>query len=392
MVPRAGRFFVLFSVMGVLASYLNPQTLAQSATSLSAPLTANDQEQGVSYWTIEGGWSSELQLRNNIADEDLSVTPILRSASGEEVRLPPISIKPNEVKGIDIRSAIETYAPGFSGTYGSIALRYHSLSFQNLYAALMVHDTGHPIAFHIDAIGHIEEFEGATREGVWWLPNDTAKDILVLTNQGTTSLDLALSLYDAQGKQVNKQVQLGPRQTIRYSMRDLVKAAGLNGDYGGFQVRSASHAGSLDTLHAVYDENAGFSALLKMFDRDPSAKIEARDFARTALWTLRAPMLALSNPDPALSFPTGTTLQPQLFIRNTTARPLVAHLKFNWRKESIAGKSVGPTLTLQPHETRRVDVSGLQDGTTLPKDAHWTSVILVTNFSTGRNHGRRSQL
>jgi hypothetical protein len=352
---------------------------AQSANNSRWAPTAVDREQVVSYWTTEGGWSSELQLRNNIAGQDLVVTPVLRSANGEEASLPPISIHPDEVKAVDIRSAIEAYAPGFSGNYGSVALRYHSVSFQNLYAAMMVHDTGHPIAFHIDAIGHIEEFEGATREGVWWLPNETAKDVLVLTNQGGSPLDLTVLLYDAQGKHAEKRVPLAPLQTMRYSLRSLVADAGLSGSYGGFQVRAASHAGSLDTLHVVYDEGAGFSAMLKMFDHDRKAKVQERDFAGTSSWTTRAPMLALSDPDPALNFPSGTVLQPQLFVRNTAASTRTARLAFSWRSDAATGKSSGPTLKLQPFETRRVDVAALQNGTILPKDAHWTAVTLATD-------------
>ena len=355
------------------------QAVGQNPAKFGKPYEAADQEQVVSYWTIDAGWHSELQLRNNMTSTDLVVTPVLRSASGEEATLPAITIQPNEVKGVDIRSAIETYAAGFSGTYGSVSLRFHSLSFHNLYAAMMVHDTGHPIAFHIDGIGHIDTFNGASREGIWWLPSETTKDILILTNQGSTPLDLELSLYDATGRESKQQLNLGPRQTGRYAIRDFVKASGLTGTYGGLRIKAASNAGALDTLHAVYDEGAGFSALLKMFDHDPNAKVQERDFARTAVWTLRAPMLALSNPDPALNFPSGTVLQPQLFVRNTTSRSLTAHLKFNWRKDNATGKSVGPTLALAPYETRRLDVAALQDGTVLPKDVYWTSVTLTTN-------------
>ena len=139
------------------------------------------------------------------------------------------------------------------------------------------------------------------------------------------------------------------------------------------------HAGSLDSVHFVFDEQAGFSALLKMFDHDPQAAIEHRDFARTGVWTLRAPMLALSQPDPALAFPEGTTLRPELFIRNTTAKPETVSLIFNWRNLSTAGKALGPTLRLAPFETRRVDVAALQDGKTLPKDANWTAVVMTTS-------------
>jgi len=36
-----------------------------------------DQEQILAYWTTETGWSSELQLRNNAINQDLTVTPDL---------------------------------------------------------------------------------------------------------------------------------------------------------------------------------------------------------------------------------------------------------------------------------------------------------------------------
>ncbi len=116
-----------------------------------------------------------------------------------------------------------------------------------------------------------------------------------------------------------------------------------------------------------------------MFDYNPNAKLEERDYARTAAWTLRAPMLALSNPDPALAFPPGTTLLPQLLLRNTTAKPIDATVRFNWRSAASTGKAPGPAMRLAPYETRRIDVAALQGAAILPKEANWTSVIITTN-------------
>lgn len=118
---------------------------------------------------------------------------------------------------------------------------------------------------------------------------------------------------------------------------------------------------------------------MKMFDYDPKAQIKERDYAGTATWTLRAPMLALSNPDPALAFPPGTTLQPKIFIRNTTGKPIDAALRFNWRAGGTTGKASGPQLRLLPYETRLLDVAALQDGSILPQQANWTSVTLTSN-------------
>lgn len=337
-------------------------------------LDVRDFEQFVPYWTTEGSWHSELQLRNNINGQDLTVSPSVRMADGVEISLPAVTIKPQEVKIIDVGQA----APQLGRAYGSIVLRYRSAFSNGLYASLMLHDVGHPIAVHLDAISGDDTLEGVTREGVWWLPNETTSDYLVITNQGNSALKLNLSLYDAQGKESRQALSLGPRQTVRYSVRQLVQSAGFSGSYGGIKVAGETHAGSLDTIHFLFDEQAAFSALLKMFDQDPAAKIESRDFARTGVWTQRAPMLALSQPDPSLGFPEGTTLQPQMFVRNTTARQVTASLRFNWRSQSTTGNASGPTLQLAPFETQRIDIAALQAGNVLPKEANWTSVTVTT--------------
>jgi hypothetical protein len=71
-------------------------------------------------------------------------------------------------------------------------------------------------------------------------------------------------------------------------------------------------------------------------------------------------MLALSNPDPALAFPAGTTLQPRVFIRNTSGKAFTAHIRFNWRSATTSGTSAPLDLAFKPNETRVVDVAALQ--------------------------------
>jgi hypothetical protein len=375
MVFRSVAFLLSLFAYTLASAQQPPHTQMPPTTS---PLNAADQEQFVAYWTSETGWTSELQLRNNQTSQGLTVTPCLRLADGAETSLSPVTIKPQEVKSIDLDAAIAAAAaPQLVGAYGSVVLRYHSGSSANLYAAMMIRRTGHPVAFHIDASA--ESFQVGGREGVWWLPNDTASDYLILTNQGGNTIPISLSLYDAAGRESKQNLVLGPRETMRYGVRKLVQAAHLSSSYGGISISAASHAGSLDTLHFLFDEKAAFAAILKMFDHDENSKLEERDYAKTATWTLRAPMLALSTPDPALAFPPSTTLRPQLFIRNTTGKSIDAALRFGWRNDKQTGKATGPVLRLNPYETRRVDVAGLQNAGVLPKQANWTSVTITTN-------------
>jgi hypothetical protein len=132
----------------------------------------------------------------------------------------------------------------------------------------------------------------------------------------------------------------------------------------------------LDSAHLLFEESGRFSAVMKMFRHDPSTTLSSRSFGGVKEWTTRAPMLALSTPDPALRFPTGTTLQPKVFIRNASGKTFTAHLRFNWRSASTSGKSAPLDLAFKANETKLIDVAALQAQKFLPSDANWAAVIL----------------
>ena len=98
-------------------------------------------------------------------------------------------------------------------------------------------------------------------------------------------------------------------------------------------------------------------------------------------WTMRAPMLALQNPDPSLGLPRGIALQPTLFIRNTTAKNITADLSLTWRGDSGKGQANLPQLQLAPFATQQVQIGStlLQIPNKIPQNAHWGLVTLTTD-------------
>jgi hypothetical protein len=162
-------------------------------------------------------------------------------------------------------------------------------------------------------------------------------------------------------------------------VRQLLSTAGLHGLYGGIKVDVPDGAGSLDAAHILFDEVAGFSATMKMFDYNPQTKIADHDFAEKGVWITRAPMLALSHPDPVLAFPSKIVLQPQLLLRNTTAKPAKVDLSFHWRNATADGRASIPEITLAPFETRKLDVQELQNKGVIPSTAFWAQVTMTTN-------------
>ncbi|HZW92394.1 MAG TPA: hypothetical protein VFF64_05420 [Candidatus Eremiobacteraceae bacterium] len=333
-------------------------------------------EQYVAYWTTEPGWSTELQLRNNLDPGKLTVTPALRMADGTETALPPVTIKSGEVASLDVGDAVLKAAPRLVGTYGSLVLRYRATVHRALYAAVMVRIDGRPIAFHLDAYSHNLSPGRASREGIWWLPRESVSDFLILANAGDQKLVPTLTVYDSGGKAWHQQLSLEPHQTQRLSVRTLLQRAGLSGRYGGIKIDGADTAGYLDSAHLLFDEVGGFSANMKMFNHDPDISLSSHLFGGVKEWTTRAPMLALSDPDPALGFPAGTALQPKVLVRNTSARPFTAHIRFNWRSAMASGKTPPMDLALKPNATQAVDVGALQAQKLIPADAYWAAVVI----------------
>lgn len=84
------------------------------------------QELFLSYWTVEPGWSTELEIRNNVAWRDLTVTPVLRVANGTEIALQPVTVPTEHVASVDVRQALFAVAPHLldhEGSYGSVVYR-----------------------------------------------------------------------------------------------------------------------------------------------------------------------------------------------------------------------------------------------------------------------------
>ncbi|MBV9761423.1 MAG: hypothetical protein JO340_12730 [Acidobacteriaceae bacterium] len=129
-------------------------------------------------------------------------------------------------------------------------------------------------------------------------------------------------------------------------------------------MEAPTRGGNLITSHIVFDETTGMSATMKAFERDPTEKPKAH--------TMRAPMMALANPDPVLQFPAGTKLVPHVFLRNSTAVPLRVGASLLWRSPSQSGSLGLPEMTLAPGATRLVSLAAAG----VPADAYWATVVL----------------
>jgi hypothetical protein len=77
---RSSRKILITSFLLVASSFLTAQTPPRKQVQprvISSPKwNPAPQELFVSYWTLEPGWNTELEMRNNLAQRDLRITPV----------------------------------------------------------------------------------------------------------------------------------------------------------------------------------------------------------------------------------------------------------------------------------------------------------------------------
>jgi hypothetical protein len=116
--------------------------------------------------------------------------------------------------------------------------------------------------------------------------------------------------------------------------------------------------------------------MMKMFDREPDDQPKSR--------VLRAPMMALSQPDQGLGFPNGTQLLPRIFLRNAGPASTQILATVDWRNQS-SGTFALPALTLSPGEIKTISLADYQQAGQIPPDASWGTLKLAYT-------GRRADL
>jgi hypothetical protein len=207
-------------------------------------------ESYVAYWTLEAGWNTRLEIRNNVPWRDLSVTPVLRTAAGAESPLPAVTISPNEIKELNLRLLALYAAPDLldkPNSFGSVALRFNSNDAENVFSSTIVERTGSPIAFHFDGEHNADQTQMAsTVESIWWLPTSTATDYLLVSNSSNQPLNARVVLTDFGGGSTKLDLGLGPAQTRRVDIRELTTRAHLQGAQGGVTISTEAGVGTLE--------------------------------------------------------------------------------------------------------------------------------------------------
>jgi hypothetical protein len=106
MVRRASRaaaasFLLLFSPL-LCAQSSPPKHPPRPKVVGPAKWEPSSQELSAAYWTLEPGWNTDVEMRNNLISRELTITPVLRSALGQETSLAPVTVAAQHIVSLDL--------------------------------------------------------------------------------------------------------------------------------------------------------------------------------------------------------------------------------------------------------------------------------------------------
>jgi hypothetical protein len=211
-------------------------------------------------------------------------------------------------------------------------------------------------------------------EGLWWIPAASSTDYLILFNPAKKAVSETLALSSGFASHQPLAIHLGPGETKRIDLREVLGSSSVGG-VGGLSLFLPGKE-PIFAAQIIFDEVTGLAAMMKMFDRDPDDQPQNR--------VLRAPMMALSQPDPGLGFPDGTQLVPRIFLRNAGTAPTQVSATVDWRSQ-ISGTFAIPVFTLSPGEVRTIRLADYERPGQVPLDANWGLLKLAYT-------GRRADL
>jgi len=332
-------------------------TLAYALMILGGPRAAAQEESnpqtlwGV-YWTVQPGFTSTLEMKNNRIGEAVVVRVSLYFASGEKCPLAPVVLGPRQVAVIDLNQVIETLpqpVAARASKEGTMEVAFDAENAAAVMGSVSVRNPERGIAwnFFLWPTGYWPQPSPTPLQSVFWFPNSQTDGFVAIQNvsEGVTTVTPRFHVAGAayEGTPVAFLAGQGHKLELRRELQRL----GLNQvTAGGIEVVYQGAPGAV-LAHGVLFDSHGFSAEMDFMPHETWE--EKTDFF------YRAPRVAFGRVDPALGLPPQTVFKPTLALHNFNVHPLNVNLAFG----PSGGATPQPTavpLTLAAGETREVDL------------------------------------
>jgi hypothetical protein len=327
-----------------------------------------EQRLWASYFSVEKGFSSTLEIKNNRIKDRITAHISLYFSNGEESYLEPVDLGPRQTAVIDLNRAMRSLTPSIAarvGNEGSVEVEFEATTPSAVMGGVSVINEGKGIAWNFVLYPTSPLFPVAPLRGVFWFHNQKTKGFVVAHN-GSNSVATARPRFEISGKTYPLAARvLQPGQGMKLDLRAELEGLGLaDVAEGGVEI---AYDGEPDALkaHGVLFDGKGLSAEIDFYRSFLSS--EPQTFA------FRTPRFATGEADPRLELPPSTTFEPILALHNFDSRPLPLDIAIRPDSSTNNQDESVQQLVIAPGETRIVRLDKLLEENA-EKRTHWASL------------------
>lgn len=319
------------------------------------------------YWTVQPGFTSTLEMKNNRAEETLPVQVSLYFANGEEYYLDPMQLGPRQTVVIDLNHIIESLPASVAaraGREGTLEVVHNGANFQALMGSVSVTNPEQGIAWVFRLYPSAPDFPVVPVRGLFWFPDENTDGFIAVQNASEEYIDVSPLFHIAGESHSAPSFRLAPGQGSKLELRKELRRLGLEQvTAGGIEFTYEGPSDALK-LHGVLFNNQGFSTEIDFHLQNTGEE--------ERVLTMRTPRFGIGRADPALGLPTTTTFEPTLALHNFAKSELAVTLSVGYRTEEGAQELQIP-LVLSAGDTEVLSLHPYLEGV-VPEEARWASL------------------
>jgi hypothetical protein len=319
------------------------------------------------YWTVQSGFTSTMEIKNNRAKETLRVVVSLYFAGGEEYHLDPISLGPRQTIVMNLNRVVESLPVSVAeraAKEGTAEVKFGGPNNAALMGSISVTNPEQGIAWNFRLYPVKLTLAVTPLRGLFWFHDEGTDGFVAVQNASEEFITVLPRFQIASAYYSLAPISLGSGQGFKLELRKELRKLGLGEAMaGGIEF---SYQGPPDAVkaHGVLFNNRGFSAEIDFARSDSSPEPQ--------VLALRTPRFAIGNADPALGLPAPTTFEPVLALHNFSTQGLAVTLSVGYRAGGIV-KEVQLSISLPASNTRILSLRPYLEGV-VPPDAHWASL------------------
>jgi len=315
-------------------------------------------------WITDANFKSSIYLKNVVETSPVTVTPVLYLSNGTKYVLPDVTLEPSGTAIVDVNAGLQAQGvAGYATLSGYVELQYN-WPWDPICASIRVTDVVHSLIFTFGAqpitaaSSQSQIGSAATQvvEGLWWKQESNVTGFVALANTTSQPITATVQVSDNHAVVAGAySISISPNGLKTINLQELQSPPSLQ---GGIRVSYVGPQDALIVNGGLEDQSVGYSATLHFVPTSNTYTLPTGAVATTPLSAVQLGLM-VGAADPMMAFPAGTTFTPYSVIRNVSAQPIPVSPTLWWMQGGAAASSQLPQFTLQPYETRSLDIVSL---------------------------------